>query len=307
MSKLTVLFLFVLFSFGISAQKKSFVELENAGNQFIARGDYDRAIESFSELIEKTSRLGKIPDHQTTINSRNSLTSEDNIRVIDPRTAHGLLGRGRAFLGKGDRQSAFSDFDRAIRIAPAFSEAYFFRGYAFIDEKNFEAAELDFDRYVKLQPKRFEGYIARGVAKIGAGKNRSGFDDLDQAVKMEPKSAMPYIYRGEAFLKIDRDPEALADFERAIALDPKRPEPLLGRGIIRLKKEAFKEAVEDFSRALILDPHSKVGYANRCVALIALGRKDAAMADLEQLRKLYPEAAQVIDDQLRGTNLAKDN
>jgi Tfp pilus assembly protein PilF len=55
-----------------------------------------------------------------------------------------LLGRGEAYLAKGDLESALTDTDEAVRLAPASAEARLLR--ARIHEKRRSSALADADR-----------------------------------------------------------------------------------------------------------------------------------------------------------------
>src|SRR5262245_5199459 len=83
------------------------------GNKDLAQGNLESAIENYSRAIEFSSRLTK-PDSSNSF----AATEANNIRVIDPITAHAYTNRGIVRYRRHDLDGAISDFSAAIRISP---------------------------------------------------------------------------------------------------------------------------------------------------------------------------------------------
>src|SRR6476619_593966 len=120
MSKLAAFIFIAICSLGAAAQKNlSAGDIEKIGNKHFAEGKIDQAISDFTLLIEITSSLDSKPISKTSVKDKAPAFADDereNVRVIDPRTAQAYVYRGRAYMVKGDRESAIEDFNRATRI-----------------------------------------------------------------------------------------------------------------------------------------------------------------------------------------------
>jgi tetratricopeptide (TPR) repeat protein len=76
----------------------------NRGNAYNSKGDYDRAIQDFSQAIR-----------------------------LDPKCAYAFNGLGNAYNAKGEYDRAIQDYDQAIRLNPNFAYAFNGRGNSYND------------------------------------------------------------------------------------------------------------------------------------------------------------------------------
>ena len=123
---------FVLFSF-VSTQAQTpdaAVNHFKNGLKLTERGEIDRAIEEYSEAIALSSRLDRRKKEapRVSISSFNGPDetldlSSQNIRVIDPFTAHAYNNRGLLRYQQQDYLGALEDYNAALRIKPNLAAA----------------------------------------------------------------------------------------------------------------------------------------------------------------------------------------
>jgi tetratricopeptide (TPR) repeat protein len=130
----------------------------DSGDTFRSRGDYDRAIEEYTQAI----RLD--PNYAAAYNNRgwayNGKGDYDRgiadctqaIR-LDPNMAAAYNNRGRAYNGKGDYDRAIADYTQAIRIDPNMAAAYNNRGNVYHNnKKDYNRAIADYEAALWIDP-----------------------------------------------------------------------------------------------------------------------------------------------------------
>jgi serine/threonine protein kinase/Tfp pilus assembly protein PilF len=223
-------------------------------------------------------------------------------RPIDP-AAYDYFLRGRFYLNrqtKADNETAIEMFDRAVEKDASFAAAHaelaqacVWRFFLFTpDEKQWEEkAFIAVEKALSLDSNSAEAHLARGRLlwtpsnhfphdkaireyRIALGLNPS----LDEA-----RNQLALVYGHVGLLD-----EALEELEKAVAINPSNAlvrfrigETLLFQGKYEPALNALRNVPRDVNPTLV--GHQIVW------ALFNLGRKDEALATLEQFLKDYPE------------------
>ena len=99
------------------------------------------------------------------------------------------------------------------------ADYWFDRGALCATYGNDKAAINYYQKAIKLDPKRSGAYFAQGVSYGQLGEYEKAFPLIDKAIKMEPQNGL-YIYgRGRVHLLAGFRQMALADFNKAAKLD----------------------------------------------------------------------------------------
>jgi tetratricopeptide (TPR) repeat protein len=133
--------------------------------------------------------------------------------------------------------------------------------------------------------------LARLVDRSKEKYDRKDFvgamDDLNQVIKANPKYARAYNGRGLVKLALNDLEGSMRDFNTAIGLDPKYARAYSNRGLLHLSKRDFNNASIDFNSAIALDSSLADAYNNRGLMFIKLGKREAAIKDLQKSAQLY--------------------
>jgi tetratricopeptide (TPR) repeat protein len=132
-------------------------EFVNRGNSFAKNGDYDSAIEDYTQIIR-----------------------------LDPQENYGYFLRGEAYASKGDYDSAIADYTRAISIDPNDTSSYFCRGDVYAKKEDYDSAIADLTRVISIDPTYPAVYNARGITHCNKGCYNSAIADYTQAIKIDP-------------------------------------------------------------------------------------------------------------------------
>jgi tetratricopeptide (TPR) repeat protein len=270
-----------------TAQPRTAGSFLDRGLLFAVRGDFDLAIEDFTEAIN-----------------------------LNGDFAAAFLQRGKAYLAKqsklrggiaedfdftiiidnngkktGDHERAIADVSQAIRLQPNNAVAYNWRALVYNNIAEWDSAIADSNQTIKLNPHYETAYNNRGLAYYYKGDNDRAIADCSQAIKLDPYFAMAYFNRSLAYLKKGDNDRAIADCSQAVKLDPYFAIAYINRGNAYYHKGDDNRAIADYSQAIKLDPNLAVAYINRGVAYKNKGDYDGAIADYEAALRLDPSNA----------------
>jgi tetratricopeptide (TPR) repeat protein len=208
------------------------IALNNRGNAYSSKGDYDRAIKDYDLAIK-----------------------------LNPNNFKPYNNRGVAYQNKGDYDRAIRDFDEAIKLNPNSAHAFANRGETYQLRDEFERAVQDYDKAITIEPSLKEIWNGRCWARAIIGQLEGALTDCNKALSVQP-NAETYDSRGLTYLKLGEYNLAIKDYSSALRLEPKLASAIYGRGLAKLKKgdktggqadiaaaKALKESiVTDFSR-----------------------------------------------------------
>ncbi|MGF1487798.1 MAG: SUMF1/EgtB/PvdO family nonheme iron enzyme [Prochloraceae cyanobacterium] len=105
--------------------------------------------------------------------------------IADRQKAGSFLSQGIARLISKERQSAIDRCQRAIKIDPQLSKAYYIRGLIFSGEgataEDLKIAIENFDRAIQLHPDWEMAFLSRGMAKMSLKDFTGAMADFDRA------------------------------------------------------------------------------------------------------------------------------
>jgi tetratricopeptide (TPR) repeat protein len=181
------------------------------------------------------------------------------------------VGRGLAWIAKGELDRAIADFTEAIRLNPKDALAYSNRGIAWADKGDFDRAIVNYTTAIRLDP--LPRSDLSGIPHVNIHHNRG----------------IAWAKKGD----LDR---AIADYDEAIRLDPSFAWAYYTRGVVWyekymhasewIDKNDLDRAIADFSEAIRLDPNNAAYRRARAQAWQVNGDQERALADLEEADRL---------------------
>ena len=185
----------------------------NRGVAYAEKGDYDRAIEGYTEAIQ-----------------------------LNPDYVYAYYNRGSVYREKEDYDRAIEDFTTAINLKPDLVEAYYNRGVAYYERREFAQSIEDYSKTIELKPEFAEAYYNRGEAWLHLGEWEKAKSDLTAASSMGINliTAFDYFY------------ESVADFEESNSVKlPEDIAVMLTPQVITMRKAELQqqvvELIEQFS------------------------------------------------------------
>jgi tetratricopeptide (TPR) repeat protein len=256
------------------------------GQDALASGDYDRAIERFDEYLQR-----------------------------NPESYVTLIDRGDAYRGKGDRAKALADYTQAIEKCgavlqkkPGDSHTLTCRGNGYLRIGEPARAVADYDEAIaSIRNQKSTGlfrlqtgpvHARRGEAYLQKGDYGRAADDFTEAIRQGENPARNFRSRGIAYGRQGDHDRAIADLSQSLQLAPHAGEvkQLLGnayytRAFERYKRDSRDKAIEDLTRAIEMDPGHAPAYFLRSVAYFAAGDQKRSDADYKEAVRLDPSLA----------------
>jgi tetratricopeptide (TPR) repeat protein len=203
----------------------------------------------------------------------------------DPLNARISFENGQRQFMLNRYTQAIPSFDRAIRLEPAFADAYFFRGKALAASGDRQRAILDFSQAIQLQPANPHPLLERGAAYLYQKNYAAAVADATRAIEIDPMIGSGYNLRAMAIREMGDPHKALADLDRAVQLDPSQ-ENLFERASTHQMVGDHQKAIEDLNRLIENEPGDVPAYYARARSRRAMGDMEGAALDAQHARDL---------------------
>ncbi|TDD06938.1 tetratricopeptide repeat protein [Nonomuraea deserti] len=198
--------------------------------------------------------------------------------AVDPVFPDHYLERGNLLFGLGRHEEALADFEQAMRAGPPLPEAHYNRAELRTVRGDVEGALADLGRVIELDPAYVDAYINRAGLLAAAGRDDEARGDVQAGLALDPGNPHLLTVLGQLETAAGRLAEARVVLDLAVGQAPRLAAAWGNRGVLRFTAGDVEGAAEDLSRAIELQPQPDL-YANRAVALRALGRDTEAEAD----------------------------
>jgi len=216
----------------------------------------------------------------------------------NPAAFDAYLRASKAFFSRRDAKDiagAIAAYSEAIRLDPSYALAFAYRSFALTTyaaeadvREDFEKAEADARRALALAPELAEAHAALGYV-LGNTLDFAGAKKAyDRALAIAPGNTQVLLSSAEFGAWVGLGDTAIAAARRAVVLDPldRRSHSILGRALYFARR--YAEAATAHAEATRVNPDYAGAYAERGLALYALGNREGARASCEAKRDYDP-------------------
>jgi tetratricopeptide (TPR) repeat protein len=228
---------------------------------------------------------------------REILTDINRAIKLSPRNSFAYYFRGLLRSQLQDKKGAITDYDRAIQINPNFFEAYNDRGATHADLGDDQSAIADYNRAIAINPYSYKVYYNRGISHKDLGDSKYAIFDYSQAIQLNPDFAIAYTNRGIVYGLLSNNQSAISDYDQALRLNPDDAETYYNRGIAQFNLGDKQSAIADYDQAIQLRPTFAMAYGNRGIARSDLGDKQGGITDLRKAAELFKAQGKLKDYQ----------
>jgi len=132
--------------------------------------------------------------------------------------AHAYKIRARAFKRLGQLDPAISDFEAALKLAPADTELHILRGWANYDKHENELALARAAHVLTLDPNLGDAYDLAGTVMLRLHDYARARKNYDVAIRLAPNLPLIRLHRHQLFDRLGQLAEALAELDAILAL-----------------------------------------------------------------------------------------
>lgn len=228
----------------------------NEGNQYIRRGDYDSAIESYQLVLE-----------------------------LDPLYYKAYFQLGVVNTKLGDYAVAIDNYRKTVNIEPNFSKGWFALGLGLQKNDRLEEGLEAFKEATEVDPTYAKAHSQMGTIYIILEDFNSAENAFNMAIQVDPSYAKPYQNLGNIYVEHERFDEAINTLLTATALDGKSPKSWYFLSRAYNATDQCDEAREAALGALRTKKNYAPAQFELGTAEICLGNKTAALQAFEKARK----------------------
>ena len=232
-----------------SAQRETPYVLAQLGRAQYEAANYNDAAEAFARCLKlQPSRVKDMEVYSTVLWH---LKKEAGLAFLcyslrdtasgDPET---WVAVGNAFSLSREHDSAISAFRRAVQIDPRFAYAWALMGHEYIANEDFDAALSCFRHAVAYDRRGFGGWYGLGKCFERVGKLEDAERHYRIAASINPSNATLLVCVGVVLEKLRNRHAALSHYTKALELAP-------GSALARFKKARVLMHLRCFDEALV--------------------------------------------------------
>jgi protein O-GlcNAc transferase len=210
---------------------------------------------------------------------------------INPAYVDAYLNMGNTLRDQGQFEEAIAAYQTAISLKPDYAEAYYNMGLTLQKRGDLDAAVAAYERALGFKPDYTDVYALMGNALKEQGKFDAAIAAYQSAISLKPDYAEAYYNMGVTLQEQGSLNEAIAAYERVLSLKPDYAEAYNNMGMALDNQGKLNDAIVAYERALDEKPDSPEIYVNMGNTLKEQGKTDEAIAAYRHAVLLKPDYA----------------
>lgn len=238
------------------SSSKEIVEQESW--RIVSEGDYlkylkwspKQRITRIIEIDEILNELHQTGDHQAAL----------------------LYEKGNIFSANTQYEEAIVSYDKALRLKPDFSQAWFNRGSILYQVGKYKESLISYERALQINSNDHEAWQSRGNVLGHLGRYEEAIASYDCSLQIDPNQYISWYDRGLALSVLGRYKEAILSFDKTLTINPNQYRSWYNRGVVLGNLGRYTEALNSYDIALKLNPNDREVWKNQGAMLGNLER-----------------------------------
>src|SRR5271157_224750 len=213
-----------------------------------------------------------------------------NVTATDPEFAAGWCGLGIAelqyvrhgFGGQIHVMHARRDFDEALKLDPASTEANLYRIYMLLSRGEKESARHGIANLLSGAANDWNVHMVAGMALRGDGMYEEALTEFNRSLKLNPANA-PILYNHRARVYHYQNQIELAgdELEKGLALEPRHPLLRTSAGYQQMRLGNLSAAIEILEGVVRDDDSLRIAVPTLALCYVQAGQRTRAAALLK--------------------------
>ncbi|MGA2084253.1 MAG: protein kinase [Terracidiphilus sp.] len=213
-----------------------------------------------------------------------------NVTATDPEFAAGWCGLGIAelqyvrhgFGGQIHVMHARRDFDEALKLDPASTEANLYRIYMLLSRGEKESARHGIANLLSGAANDWNVHMVAGMALRGDGMYEEALTEFNRSLKLNPANA-PILYNHRARVYHYQNQIELAgdELEKGLALEPRHPLLRTSAGYQQMRLGNLSAAIEILEGVVRDDDSLRIAVPTLALCYVQAGERTRAAALLK--------------------------
>ena len=187
---------------------------------------------------------------------QNSMTLFEYTLNVSKNNAIAENSYGCALYEADRLDEAGLHLNKAIRIAPMFSEAHNNLGHVLLKQGKVNEAIICFNEFIEHRQDSAEAYYSMALALSMQEKYNDAVKYFAKALELNPEYPNAHWRMGTALLAAGKTGEAVKHLEEALQTEPNNAEVYVSLGIADGQSGKYKPAIQNCARAVELKPDS---------------------------------------------------
>ena len=318
-----LIFTFLMFSAsGLLSQNAK--KLYKSGKEMSKIGNYDRAIELYSEAInispkytkaieeralsyEATSNFEKAAEDYETLSEielkksiyffkagslyhkvekyKKAIPLLKAASELEPNNIRCYYLKSQCNLALKNYPEALKDINSLLAINQS-ADNYFQRGLIYLEMNNYTDAKKDLKQSITLGNKDVAAFNKLAYAQLMLDEKDEAIQTLTDAIQIDNKNKTSYLLRSHIYSLQAKQNEAIEDLTKLLSVYPDDTKGLLHRGFIFYENKQYEKAIEDLSKVIEKEEETQSAIEKRAQSYEALNKKQSAASDYKKMLAL---------------------
>lgn len=254
-------------------------------------GNREKEVEALEEVLRvgKNDREALLRLAEIDLKRNDDARAQERIRTVlaahpDDGQAHYLLGILHA--RRRDFDKALAEFDEAIVRSASPAPAYVEKAYLLLARGELDAAETALQEAIRHNRSYAPAQGAYSRLLAMRGRAQEALLMARDVLAVTPGNEDALVARAEAFRLSGRLEESRSDWLALCEMSPGNARYWHRLGAVEAARKDESSALARFRKAVALDPHYAAAVNDLVQLHVAGGRFDAALAELDGMKKL---------------------
>ncbi|MBI9068943.1 MAG: tetratricopeptide repeat protein [Salinivirgaceae bacterium] len=267
----------------------------NEGNTFLAKGNMNEAINSYSKAINFKPDFSKALINRavayTEIKEYNKAYADYDFVYNLNKNLGALYGRGISNYYLNKLEQAQIDLELAKNSGFTDPGVFYFLGVVNFELENYSDAIEFYTLCINNKADYVNAYNDRASAKRMVGDFEGAIDDYTKAIKLNPNIDFLYNNLASVYWKSGKLDQAILNYSLAIRINTNYYMAFNNLASVKTEKGDFEGAILDCNQAIKIKPEYAYAYNNRGNAKVKLEQFDVALADFNKSIELKNDFA----------------